>query len=219
MHEDWIARWVEGRIGFHEAAGNALLQRHWRARGGRVLVPLCGKSVDMLWLAARGHHVVGVELAERAVHAFFAERGLEPERRAGALAVYHAPGLPIEIHCGDYLQLAPESLPPCDALYDRAALVAIAPPDRARYAQHTDRLLRADAERLVVTFEYRQAAVSGPPFAVPPDELAALWPGLERLAEREAIEAAPPKFRAAGLESVREVAWRSAHEPQDAARA
>lgn len=207
MHEDWIQRWEEGRIGFHEAEGNALLRRHWRGQGGRVLVPLCGKSVDMLWLARRGHAVVGAELAERAVRAFFDENGLAHERRDGASTVFASAEPPIELHCGDYFALR---VPACDALYDRAALVALPPDVRPRYAAHTDSLLRPDAVRLLVTFEYDQARVQGPPFAVPADEVLGYWPALERVDERDVIEEAPPKFREAGLRSVTEVVWRSA---------
>ena len=171
-----------------------------------MLVPLCGKSVDLWWLAERGHQVVGVELAEQAVCAFFAERGVEPNRCGGSPPVFRIEQPPIELHCGDYFDL---DVPPCDALYDRAALVALPPELRPRYAAHTDKLLRPGADRLLITFEYEQTTVAGPPYSVAADEVLGYWPELERIEEHEAIDDAPPKFRANGLTSLTEVVWRS----------
>ncbi|RYE88907.1 MAG: thiopurine S-methyltransferase, partial [Myxococcales bacterium] len=82
-HEFWQSRWREGRIGFHEAEGSPRLREGlaWLTgeRPGAVLVPLCGKSVDMRVLAGTGQRVVGVELAEPAAQAFFDEWGVTPE--------------------------------------------------------------------------------------------------------------------------------------------
>src|SRR5699024_2930193 len=105
MNQDfWLQKWERNEIGFHEAEGNRLLPRGWPAAevpaGAGVLVPLCGKSVDMLWLASRGYRVVGVELSEQAVRAFFAEHGLQPQvAPAGPFQRWRADG--IEILQGD----------------------------------------------------------------------------------------------------------------------
>lgn len=205
MHDDWLRRWAEGNIGFHRANVHAALLAHWRPRTGSVLVPLCGKSLDLRWLAERGHEVVGVELAERAVHDFFAEQGLRYERRDGPLPAWVAQDLPITIHQGDYFALDGVR---CDALYDRAALVALPAELRKRYVAHTDRLLRERAFRLVVTLEYEQALVAGPPFAVPADEVLGHWPELELVARQVDGEQTPPKFKAAGA-LLHEAVWRS----------
>ncbi|MCA8954290.1 MAG: thiopurine S-methyltransferase [Planctomycetes bacterium] len=208
-HDFWIDRWATQNIGFHRSEAHGALARHWPAGGGelaaaaRVLVPLCGKSLDLLWLAERGFTVVGVELAERAVLDFFAENALAFERRDGPLPAFVARDLPLTIHQGDYFAL---ELPPCDALYDRAALVALPPGRRPAYAAHTDSLLCAGALRLVVTFEYDQALVAGPPFAVPADEVRGYWPELAEVERYDAGRDAPPKFRAAGA-VVTEVVW------------
>ncbi|MCA8975142.1 MAG: thiopurine S-methyltransferase [Planctomycetes bacterium] len=207
MTENWIQRWDEGRTGWHQPHGSTGLQRYWQARGRRVLVPLCGKSLDLRWLAERGHDVQGVELADRAIRDFFAEQGLEPTRRDGAMPAYVTTRPAITLHCGDYFAFRTE---PADAHYDRAALAALPPEIRPRYAAHTDSLLRPGPERLVITFEYDQTLVAGPPFAVPAAEVLGYWPRLERIDEREAIAEAPPKFHAAGVRSVTEVIWRSA---------
>ena len=78
--EFWHQRWQRGEIGWHSDAVNRHLTEYWPRlgvpAGACVLVPLCGKSLDMLWLAGEGYVVVGVELSEQAVAAFFDENGL-----------------------------------------------------------------------------------------------------------------------------------------------
>mgnify|MGYP001135519506 CR=1 FL=1 len=198
--EYWAARWKEGRIGFHEGRTNAFLAKHVGRLGEkrRVLVPLCGKAEDMAFLAARGHEVVGVEAVEDAVEAFFAEHALEPQvddLREGVRA-YAAGG--VRILAANFFACTRNDLGPVDALYDRAAIVALPPETRRRYVAHLRELLPAGAPGLVVTFEYAQSQLEGPPFAVLEDELRALWAD-SRVA---AIDEAPtdgPRFREAGV--------------------
>ncbi|ANO50298.1 thiopurine S-methyltransferase [Woeseia oceani] len=207
--EDWLGRWREGRTGWHEERGNAALQEYWPPlpAGTRVLVPLCGKSVDMLWLANRGLEVVGVELSALAIEAFFAEHAIAFDiDDSGALTRYRAVDRPVTLYCGDYFELACE---PCAALFDRGALVALPESLRPAYARHTDSLLTSSAVRLLVTLEYDQQRASGPPFAVTAEEVQRYWPHLQRISVRDDIADAPPKFRAAGLTELLEVVWRS----------
>lgn len=207
--EDWLGRWREGRIGWHEADGNALLKAHWPSlpAGSRVLVPLCGKSVDLKWLAGRGLDVIGVELSALAIEAFFAEHQLAYERdERGTLPAWRAVDRRLTLYCGDYFRF---SCPPCDAIFDRGALVAVPADERPAYAAHTRTLLRRGAFHLLVTLEYEQERVAGPPFSVPADEVLGYWPDLERVGAHNDIANAPPKFAAAGLDEFIEVAWRS----------
>ena len=207
MTEDWLDRWENGRTGWHEASGNAGLQAHWNVGAGSVLVPLCGKSPDLVWLARRGHDVVGVELAEKAIHEFFAEQALEYSPLQGqTMQAFRAESLPLTLYCGDYFEFAGG---PFDALYDRGSIVAIDPAMRPAYVRHTDTLLKPDATRLVITLEYDQDVVQGPPFSLRPDELHNYWPGLDRVDVQDDIDNCPPKFRAAGLTDIVEVDWRS----------
>lgn len=209
MTEDWIDRWENGRTGWHEEGGNAGLRSHWPKdiELKRVLVPLCGKSPDMLWLAQRGHEVVGVELAERAIREFFADNGLEYRLETGAhLDRYSAIDLPITLFHGDYFEF---SASPFDALYDRGALVALPESLRPRYVEHTNELLRPDAVRLIVTLEYDQGVVQGPPFSVLPAEIETYWGDLARIDAIDDFDTCPPKFRSAGLKEIREVIWLS----------
>ena len=206
MHDAWLERWQIGRIGWHEADGNRNLQRHWRARGRRVLVPLCGKTPDLLWLEAQGHEVVGVELSDIAVRAFFDENGLSYERKEGTLDEYRASERRIAIYCGDYFELEESGF---DAHYDRGALVALSPELRPEYARHTSSLLSAGPEQLVIGVQYDQEVCDGPPFSISADEMRAYWPDLEVVAIVDDTANAPPKFLEAGLDLLHETVWRS----------
>ncbi|BDB18590.1 thiopurine S-methyltransferase [Pseudomonas sp. CYM-20-01] len=171
----WQERWANNQIGFHLPEVNPYLQRHWPrlADGAKVLVPLCGKSLDLIWLAAQGLHVLGVELSEQAVEAFFNEQNLVPRiTERGAFKVYQADL--IEVWCGDFFALEPEVLAGCAALYDRAALIALPPLMRAQYTEHLNACLRPGCQGLLITLDYDQTQKAGPPFAVADDEVAVL---------------------------------------------
>ncbi len=202
MTEHWLERWAEGRIGWHESAGNAALKRHWNVSGKRVLVPLSGKSVDLLWLADHGNSVVGIELSELGAQSFFHENGLACKRDG---KVFRARDVDITVHCGDFFEFDDEAF---DAHYDRAALIALPPELRPAYARKVDSLLAADAFRLVITVEYDQSIVDGPPYSVTRDELFSYWPSLVQVDATHDLENSPPRFREAGLKEIREVVWR-----------
>jgi len=195
--EFWLTRWQSGQINFHEGRPNRFLDRHAHRLGSgrRVLVPLCGKAVDLAYLATRGHQVVGVELAPDAVAAFFAEHGLSATvEHAGELSIHRAG--PITIVAGDLFATTTEVLGPIDALYDRAALVALPAATRAAYVAHLRALLPAGSPGLVVTFEYPQAMMDGPPFSVDDDEVRGHWAGAElAIVDDEEIEL--PRLRTA----------------------
>lgn len=206
MHDEWIERWNEGRTGWHQVEGNPNLKKYWRASGRRVLVPLCGKSPDLLWLEAAGNDVVGVELVEQAVLEFFDEQGLTFDRSDGKLTRYRARERNVTLFCGDYFEFDEG---PFDAHYDRGALVALTADLRSRYAAHTASLLTEDAEQLVITVEYDQSVCDGPPFSLGEADVKGYWPRLERIASIDDTENAPPKFLDAGLTQMHEVVWRT----------
>ncbi|MCH8334584.1 MAG: thiopurine S-methyltransferase [Proteobacteria bacterium] len=209
MSEDWLGRWDRGRTGWHEPSGNEGLKSFWpdTVNPGSVLVPLCGKTPDLLWLAQRGHAVVGVELSKIAIEGFFADHDLEFElESAGPLSRYTETHHALALYCGDYFDFQSQ---PFDALYDRGALVALAQDLRPRYVEHTRQLLKPGAIRLVITLEYDQRIVNGPPFSVSADELVTYWDDLIRVGEKDDIDHCPPKFRKAGLSDIAEVFWLS----------
>jgi thiopurine S-methyltransferase len=178
MHEEWLARWRDGRIAFHEGRTNAFLDRYLARLAGarRVLVPLCGRSEDLAFLAAHGYEVVGVELSEPAVRAFFELHALVPSVAArGPFVEYRAGSITLLV--GDLFDTTPALIGASDALYDRAALIALPAELRARYVAHLRTLLPAGAPGLVITIEYDAASMAGPPFVVPEAELRALYAG------------------------------------------
>lgn len=174
----WHERWRQNQIGFHQPAVNEHLQRFYPAlqlaAGAGVFVPLAGKSLDLLWLRDRGHPVVAVELSPLAVQAFFRENGLSPvSSRAGAFEVCEVERL--RFLCGDFFDLSPAALAGVQAVYDRAALIALPPPLRRRYVAHLAQLLPPAASVLLVTLEYPADAMQGPPFSVEEAEVRSLY--------------------------------------------
>lgn len=151
--EFWHKKWAANQIGFHLPQVNPHLKRFWPAlsleEGTRVLVPLCGKSLDLLWLAHQGHEVLGVELSEKAIEEFFSEHGFDPAiSEQGPFKVYRAGS--IELWCGDFFELTAGDVADCSALYDRAALIALPAEMRERYAAHLKRILPKESHGLVI---------------------------------------------------------------------
>lgn len=213
MHEAfWQDRWARSQIGFHQDKVNGYLRRHWSRLGlpedAAVLVPLCGKSLDLAWLAEQGHTVIGVELAERAVQDFFAERDVQPQvAQQGAFKVYQADML--RILCGDFFALTREDVADCQAFYDRAALIALPPPMRERYAAHLQAILPPACQGLLVTLVYDQQRMDGPPFSVADAEVEQRFTPdwVAREVERKDVLSGNPRFVDSQLEAVEEVVF------------
>lgn len=175
--EFWHERWAENRIGFHESQPNPFLVRHFALlglpEGSRVFVPLAGKSNDLHWLAGQGYQVVGIELDESAVKAFFAEAGVMASVGAeGPLAKYEWGN--IELYAGDIFDLTRALLGSVEAVYDRAALIALPDDMRRRYAAHLVELTRA-APQFLIALDYDQSLTDGPPFSVPQSAIRNLY--------------------------------------------
>ena len=210
--EFWQERWKNQEIGFHQPDFHALLQKYWPRLdlrpGSPVFVPLCGKSLDMVWLAQRGHSVIGAELSELAIDDFFAERGLTATTKtAGDFTVKSADAY--ELWCGDIFDLPPEAVADVAGVYDRAALIALPRPLRERYAEKLKALLPSRTPILLVTLEYEQAQMSGPPFSVPRREVHELFADTHRCAElecRQVIES-HAHFKQRGLTALEECAF------------
>lgn len=208
----WHERWERGQIGFHQSDINPWLRRYWTALGvappARVFVPLCGASLDMAWLAGLGHEVVGIELSATAIARFFAEQGWQPERHEGPIPSWRAGG--VALYEGDFFDLRASDLADVAAVYDRAALIALPPPMRPGYAEHLARILPDGTRGLLITLDYDQSEMKGPPFSVPADEVEGLLGGtfeIERLAREPALEA-NERFRERGLTALDELVFR-----------
>ncbi|SFH55844.1 thiopurine S-methyltransferase [Planctomicrobium piriforme] len=169
----WHDRWQKNEIPFHEKQANPLLVNYFARLqlepGSRIFVPLCGKTLDIHWLLANGHRVVGAELSELAVQQLFQELGISPTiQPMNGLIKYSAAG--IDVFVGDLFSLTKEQLGPVDAIYDRAALIALPEPVRVKYAAHLKELT-ASAPQLLATLEYDQSTQHGPPFSVDSNEV------------------------------------------------
>ena len=190
-----------------------LLEKHWPAlrlsAGSRVLVPLCGKSLDMHWLAAQGHRVLGVELSSLAVAQFFAEAGLIPQQYESRHGVHYVAG-PIEIVLGDAFGLDAGLLADVAGVYDRTALSALPPALRLQYLDTVYAGLPGGCEGLLITLEYPQQEKAGPPFSVEPDEVARLFdlPWHADPLERRDILGQEPRFRAEGVTALSTAVYR-----------
>ncbi|WP_162622680.1 thiopurine S-methyltransferase [Salinisphaera orenii] len=193
----WLEKWQTGPIRFHQPDGHPALIEHWaslEATGNeRVLVPLCGKARDMATLAERGHAVHGIELSQRAAIDFFAESGLTPSVLTHDPDCYRGEwpgGGAVEIDVGDFFELADRPGRSCELFFDRAALIALPPSTQARYVAQMSAMLAYDARGLLITLEYPDSAMSGPPFSIPEDEVRKLFNDdfvVTRLASRDVL--------------------------------
>lgn len=169
----WHQKWLNNEIGFDQPEVNPLLKNHFNvlhlAPNSRVFVPLCGKSIDMIWLLQQGMQVLGVELSQDAIERFFEVLEIPPKiSRIDEFFCYQAENL--TVYVGDFFALKAEHLGEISASYDRAALVALPEDMRKDYTRHLS-LITNYAPQLLVTFDYDQAEHAGPPFAISADEV------------------------------------------------
>lgn len=213
--EFWRERWRSGQIGFHKEQANEHLAAHHAMLTGRppsgtpsrILVPLCGKSVDLSYLAREGDEVVGIELVQSAAEAFFEEQGLAAQvTRDGPHARLESHG--IEIVVSDFFEVTSAELGTFDGIWDRAALIALPPELRVRYAPHLASFVERGARLLLVTMVFDGPPV-GPPHSVSDDEVRALFGphfSLELLGDHDLL-AESPRFAERGVTSLREHVW------------
>lgn len=206
----WHKRWDENKVAFHEGKTNVLFERYFNKLelelGARIFVPLCGKTEDFSWLLAKGFKVVGVELSEKAIVQLFENLGLEPNientsTESGSLKHYSAEN--IDIFVGDIFDITSEALGKVDVVYDRAALVALPFEMRMRYALHLSEISRF-APQLLISFEYDQNAVDGPPFCVNGEEVQNLYGKNFKL---EKLESRQVKGGLRGVIEADEIIW------------
>ena len=176
-HDFWHERWENQQLGFHRSEVNPRLIANAELLPevpDRILVPLCGKSVDMTWLEERGNQVVGVELAERAVVDYFAERGVEPTVSDDEPFQRYTHGN-VLLYCGDFFAVERRHTGRIGMVYDRASLVALPEDMRTSYAAHLTSLLLPETGYLLLVFEYPQHEKVGPPFSIPRQEVDRLF--------------------------------------------
>ena len=210
----WISRWQEGRTGFHQDRITPLLEVHWNRveapDGAHVFVPLAGKSHDMQWLVSQGHPVLGAELSPMAIEQFFAEYAQgEPAVQHTAYGIEYS-AANITMIEGDVFDLDAQRLADCDAVFDRAAIIALPTELRSRYAREVYAQLPTGCRGLMITLEYPQHEKNGPPFAVSETEIRDLFePQWDvSVLERRDILAREPGFLAEGVTALSTVAYR-----------
>lgn len=176
----WHQRWEKNEIAFHEGKPNPLLVRYFSelslAKGRRIFVPFCGKTLDISWLLSKGYQVAGAELSQLAIEQLFIDLGLQPDiSTVGEFDHWSAKG--IDIFVGDMFALSRKTLGPVDAVYDRAALVALPNSMRDRYSAHLTALTNT-APQLLICYDYDQRVMEGPPFSVTNEEVHRHYTGL-----------------------------------------
>ncbi len=173
----WINAWNEGRTNFHQQNYHEKLLQFFPPlrphKGQSVLVPLCGKSKDMLWLSTLGLKVKGVELHQTAVDAFFSENKLQPEEKSLHGNFKRSKFLDITVDCGDFFKLSETSV--FDFVYDRASLVALPLSMRKNYVQIISQALKPGGKCLLIVYDYDQSKMDGPPFSIDEKEIQSLY--------------------------------------------
>lgn len=172
-HDFWHDRWQNNQIGFHLPDANPLLIKHFPTlnliQGARIFLPLCGKTLDIAWLLAQGYCVAGAELSAIAIEELFNGLNLTPIiTELGEITHYSATN--IDVFVGDVFKVTSAMLGNVDAVYDRAALVALPEDMRKQYTTHLITLTNT-APQLLICFEYDQALHAGPPFSISADEV------------------------------------------------
>ena len=212
----WLERWQHNEIGFHKDKANPALVNHWHTMpvdiGSRVFVPLCGKSLDVIWLLQAGYQVVAAELSEVALDALAdrieGEFGLAVDKQTvDGLILYRAAG--ILLLGGDFFQLTARDIGPVDVIYDRAALIALPPEMRKQYAQHLMAISQS-APQLLVTVEYDREVMDGPPFAISGQEVSDHYGATYQIDEMECNDQINEevRFRDRGLTSMMQTVHR-----------
>jgi len=171
-HEFWHDKWQSNNIGFHLSNPNPLLIKHIHSLNlqpqARIFIPLCGKSLDIHWLLEQGFHVTGIDLSPIAIKELISELKLEfTVSQVGDLTHYHHQN--IDLYVGDFFELTSSNIGKIDAIYDRAALVALPKEMRTDYAQHLMQISNK-ATQLLISFEYDQGVMAGPPFSISPQQ-------------------------------------------------
>lgn len=169
----WHQRWEKNEIAFHQSKANPLLVEYFHelslAKGSRIFVPLCGKTLDISWLLSNGYRVAGAELSKVAIEQLFMELGVQP-KISGVGEVDQWSANNIDIFVGDIFALSRKILGPVDAVYDRAALVAFPEEMRNRYTAHLTEMTDK-APQLLICYDYDQRLMEGPPFSVSNEEV------------------------------------------------
>ena len=187
--EFWHNCWQRNTVGFHQQQVHPFLTEHFTLKclptDKHVFVPLCGKTLDMAYLA-QFLRVTGNELSDIACRDFFLENNITfQKKKIGNFLQYSCPQL--SLLQGDYFQLSTEVIGSIDWVYDRAALIALPPVMQQRYVEHLKSFFAPHTRLFLITLEFPKKQLSGPPFAITEEDIARLFTGfnIECAAEHE----------------------------------
>ena len=211
-HKFWHDRWENDRIGFHQETINPYLNEyvsHLEISTSRcIFVPLCGKTKDMLWLAEKGFHVIGVEINEKAILSFFNENKIEYiTKEESKICCFSSKN--ITIYKADIFDLEPRHMKNADCFYDRAALIALPKSTRSNYIQQMKTLTGNSPIGLLVSIEYLPTQSEFPPFCIKEEEIADLFSAnfaVGKLMEQDILDASPKAIER-GLTEIKEVVY------------
>jgi len=185
----WHNCWERNSLGFHQESVHPFLQKYLAPKlsmlGQHVFVPLCGKSLDMIWLAEH-MTVTGAELSDIACRDFFVEKGLTyQQKKQGDFTVFSFDQ--IRLFQGDFFQLKIQDIKTIDWIYDRAALIALPEILQQQYVDHLLNFLPDSATLCLISLEFPQEELTGPPFAIFPNDVEKLFSNcqIEYIAENE----------------------------------
>lgn len=210
--EDWLSRWQQNKIGFHDTQVNSHLTRYIAdyglSSGDTVFLPLCGKSPDIAWLARQGFQVVGIELSDIAIKDFFSEQELEYQQSESDRFIIRKSGN-ICLLEGNFFDLKSTDLGNCKLVYDRAALIALDATPRLRYIEKMQSIIGESTDMMLITLDYNQAEMDGPPFAVSPAEVKRHYEQrfqIDQLQQTQILDESP-RWRKKGLTSLIETVY------------
>ncbi|CAN5185684.1 thiopurine S-methyltransferase [soil metagenome] len=203
----WESRWRKEKTGFHMPGGYPGLKIYWNRlsldANPCVLVPLCGKSVDLVQLERFGTTVLGVEISEKAILDFFDEQNRLFETDSHGNFIIRKSNR-IEIWQGDFFKFPANKCPQLDLIYDKAALTALPPKMHEQYVNKICELAGSSATILLHHFVYAQEQMPGPPFSITESEILRLFSNLYeiKMLEENTIPAENfPPFQRRGLKS------------------
>uniref|UniRef100_A0A8C7Z3E0 thiopurine S-methyltransferase n=1 Tax=Oryzias sinensis TaxID=183150 RepID=A0A8C7Z3E0_9TELE len=210
---EWEERWQQDRIGFHQPTVHRMLEKNLDKvlngrTGVRFFFPLCGKAIDMKWLADQGHSVVGVEISEKGIQQFFEENNMtfseEPVPEIPGAKVFRNPEKNISLYQCDLFQFSSSIAGRFGGIWDRGSLVAINPKDREKYAALIVSLMDQDCRYLLDTFLYNPDQYRGPPFFVPDEQVRSLFGSSCNVELLQSVDALTDRQRDWGLDSFME---------------
>lgn len=212
--EFWKNAWSEGNTGFHRDDFHPELIEFFPKlnlpKTAKILVPLSGKSKDLLWLSHNDYYPYGVEVVPQAVSEFFSENFLEEPTLAkkGPLNIYTHEVNSV-IH-GNFFDLLDQGFQGYfDGFYCRASIVALPKDMREKYARELGKLLTKGAKGLMITFEYDQSLVEGPPFSVEEKEVHEIFSSDFKITRLDSKSHKPKagKFKGAGIPKFTQVVY------------